>query len=324
MAANRLSAQGTEKMLRLYEDNDGLNIRFLPTDQAYTNGFRLDFFYTKTGRDHFFLDRLAPKAGNSSINAYGWSAAQLMFTPDSLTEYNYRPNDYAYSTALFAIHSIYSYNPVKKYAFQSELILGVRGPAAGGEATQRFIHHLFKFERPHGWSHQLENKLLVNINVRFEKQLLQWGSHVELSGGTQVSAGTMMSGVSLYPLLRIGKMQPYYNGYIRQYTNTQRPKIPHHGILQAYLIFRPEIQWVVNNALLNGQLHAEDPVNEYKTVMIDRSNATIQKLVYSLNYGGVVSFGAFGIAYTQNTATALLKHGYSHEYGNISLYFAFH
>ncbi len=311
-------------MLRLYEDNDGLNIRFLPTDQAYTNGFRVDFFYTKPQRDHFFLDRLAPKAGSGSANVYGWGFTQLMFTPDSLTAYGYRPNDYAYSAALFASHRIYSFNPVKKYAFLSELILGVRGPAAGGEASQRFIHHLFRFERPHGWPHQLENKLLVNVNVRLEKQLAQWGPHVELSGGTQVSAGTMMNGMSLYPLLRIGKMQPYYHGYIGQFTTGRPPGTRHPRLLQAYIIFRPEVQWVINNALLDGRLQAEDPENEYKIVTVHRNKATLHKMVYSLNYGGVISFGAFGIAYAQNTATALLKHGYSHEYGNISLYYAFH
>lgn len=322
-AAPRLQGQDLNKMLRLYDDNDGLNIRFLPTDQAYTNGFRLDLFYTKDHRDHFFLDRWAPKAGKESVQTYGWSATQLMFTPDSLTDYDYRPDDYAYSAALYATHSVYAFNPVKHYAIFSELILGVRGPAAGGEASQRFIHHLFRFERPHGWSHQLENKFLVNLNMRFEKQLAQWGAHVELSGGTQASAGTMFSGLSLYPLLRIGKMHNYYNGYIQQFSDVRPPKSRHPRVLQAYIVFRPEVQWVINNSLLDGQLKAQDPEDEYKTLIVDRPRAGIRKLVYGLNYGGVISLGAFGLSYMQNTSTALLKHGYSHEYGNISIYYSF-
>lgn len=318
-----LRAQDHTRLFRLYEDNDGMNIRGLSTDQAYTNGIRLDLFYTKDHRDRFFLDRIIPKAGDSSRNTYGWSVSQLMYTPDSLTEYDYRPHDYAYACALIASHSLYSYNPVKKYAILTEIIAGVRGPAAGGESSQRLIHKVFHFEKPHGWSHQLENKFLINVNVRLEKQLAQWGPYVELSGGTQLSAGTMFSGASLYPMLRVGKMKSYYNGYIQQYSDTRSPKTRRPRILQVYAVFRPEVQLVLNNALLDGRLQAEDPENEYHIVTLDRTSNTLNHMVYSLNYGGVMTFGAFGISYMQNTATALLKHGYSHEYGNVSFYFAF-
>ena len=317
----QLHAQEHSRMLRLYEDNDGMNIRGLSTDQAYSSGTRLDFFYTKDHRDRFFLDRAAFKAGDSSVNTYRWGVTQLMFTPDSLTNYHYQPHDYAYSGTLFASHSVYSYNPIKKYAILTELLVGVRGPAAGGEASQRLIHHIFHFERPHGWEHQLENKFLINLNVRLEKQVAQWGEHVELSGGTQLSAGTMFSGASIYPMLRMGKMHSYYKGYIQQFSDVRKKHRPR--VLQAYVVFRPEIQWVINNAMLDGPLLAEDPKDSLKMVTLNRSSNTLNHLVYSLNYGGVLSFGAFGIAYTQNTATALLKHGYSHEYGNVSLYYSF-
>jgi hypothetical protein len=43
---------------------------------------------------------------------------------------------------LFIIRSLYSYNPVRHYSLQTELQLGIRGPAALGKQSQTFIHRM--------------------------------------------------------------------------------------------------------------------------------------------------------------------------------------
>lgn len=44
-------------------------------------------------------------------------------------------------------------------------------------------------------------------------------------------------------------------------------------------------------------------------------------LVYSISYGAVLSFGSFGISFTQKASSALMKGLYSHEVGNLTFYF---
>ena len=58
----RISAQRTQPryMVKIYEDNDFFNIQGHGTDNSYTNGTRLDFFYTKEKRSGFFIDRIIP------------------------------------------------------------------------------------------------------------------------------------------------------------------------------------------------------------------------------------------------------------------------
>src|SRR5437868_3986897 len=99
-------------LLRLYEDNDFINARGLGTDDAYTNGTRIDLFYTKKEPSRHGLDRLLPKAGKNSIDVYGWGVMQLMFTPEDISRADYQPNDYPYSGALIGTQTLYSYDPI--------------------------------------------------------------------------------------------------------------------------------------------------------------------------------------------------------------------
>lgn len=340
------------RLLRLYEDNDFINIRGQGTDNAYTNGTRIDFFYTKKRPSRWFIDRLMPKAGDSSVNLFGWGVTQLMFTPDNIASTDYQPNDYPWSGGLFATHSLYSYNPRKKYDFQTELILGAMGPASLADQTQKGVHRFIQYQQPKGWGHQFRNDLLLNINLTAEKQLWSWRSAVEVIGGSQAFLGTMLNGVAVYPLIRIGKMSPYFQGYLSQYTS-HRTHIgsKRRSRLQAYFVLKPEASLIFTNALLEGGMFTSNP-NLQQGNGIEKGTATngtvttgqansasqptqsgsasqpptpyhdLQRVVYSINYGAVVSSGYFSISFIQNTSSAMMKGLYSHEFGNISLYFS--
>jgi hypothetical protein len=277
------------------------------------------------------------------VNAFGWGAMQLMFTPSDISKTSYQPNDYPWSGALMAIHSLYSYNPRKKYDFQTELVMGVIGPASQAEQVQVVVHHLIHYQRPMGWSHQFRNDLLLNINFTAEKQLASWGSHVEVILGAQAFGGTMLNGLAVYPLIRIGKLTPYFNGFFSQYAGSGR----HAGSkrrnkLQAYFVLKPEEVLMFTNALLEGGLFTSNPnmtkgttkggtLTAGQSGQADAADAASQppqpyhdlrRVVYSVNYGAVVSSGHFAMSFIQNTSSAMMKGLYNHEVGNISVYFA--
>jgi lipid A 3-O-deacylase len=316
----------TERLLRIYEDDDFINIRGRGTDNAYTNGTRLDYFYTPGHRPRGFIANIIPRAGDSSVAVYGWGLMQLMYTPDDISSTAYQPDDYPYSGALIAIHSLYSYNPVKKYDFQTELVAGILGPAALDQQTQTLVHHLIHYIRPMGWSHQFQNAPLLNVNFTAEKQLAAVGQTVEIIGGGQVYAGTMMNGLALYPLIRIGMMNPYFRGFFSQFISSGRNE-RRKKRWQAYFVLKPEGQLIFTEAVLQGGLFTTNP-NLKQDGSGDKQGSpaplpyhAIQKVVGSVNYGAVVSSGDFSISFNQNTSSAMMKGLYSHEVGNISLYF---
>lgn len=329
------------RLLRIYEDNDFMNIHGPGTDDAYTAGTRIDLFYTKKSPSRSLPDRLLPKAGDSSVNVFGWGVMQLMCTPDDIGDPDYQPDDYPWSGALIATHTLYSYNPDKKYDLQTELVLGVLGPASFAEQTQRSVHHLLRFQRPRGWDHQFRNALLANINFTAEKQLLSWGQHVEVIGGGQVFLGSMLNELSVYPLIRIGigKPAPYFNGFFSQYTGygrqggSNRNRKP-----QIYFILKPQTQLVFTNALLEGGLFSSNPnlkgngkgttppYSQPQQTSTDNEPPQpyhdLRHVIYSVSYGCVATYAHFGISFMQWTGSALMKGLYTHDVENLSIYYA--
>ncbi len=307
---NVLFAQKAEPrfLFRLYEDNDFFNIRGIGTDEAYSNGTRFDLFYTKKHESKFFIDKLLPKAGDSTINVFGWGLTQLMVTPRDITKTEFQPDDYPFAGSLYVSHTLYSYNPEKKYDFQTEVIAGVRGPAALAKRTQIFAHKLINDRTPRGWDNQLANAVLFNVNFTAEKELFHYHKFLEVMVGGRATVGNMLNSLTVYPMLRIGKFSPYFQGFLNQYGS----KSKHFKRFQAYFIVKPEASFIVTNRLMNGEL---------KNSQTAEFENDIRNWFAEVSYGAVITKGNFGISYTQKVASAYKKGLYRHSVGNLSLYY---
>ena len=69
--------------------------------------------------------------------------------------------------------------------------------------------------------------------------------------GGEASAGTLYNGVTLQSTIRLGKMLPYFSGYINRFTSARR--------LQAYFMIKPQASIVIHNTLLDGSLFHDYP-----------------------------------------------------------------
>jgi hypothetical protein len=311
----------TRLLFRIYDDNDCFNLGGGASDDAYTNGTRIDVFYTLPHPARGFINKIIPKAGDNSINIYGWGIMQLMVTPNDLDQSAYQPNDYPWSGAFLAARTLYSYNPVKKFDLRTEVLLGMIGPASLASQMQTMIHRVEQYPRPMGWKHQFHDDILLNINFTAEKQLAATGSVLEIIGGSRLCLGTMENSVALYPLIRIGRMHPYFQGTMSQYSSNgsyenTRPARK----WQAYFLLRPEGELVVTNALLEGGVFTGNPNTKNDKGTVPPYH-TLSRMVCSMNYGAVASSGNLSIAFTQTASSAMMKGLYNHSIGNISLYF---
>jgi lipid A 3-O-deacylase len=314
---NNVNAQKTEpaKMFRVYEENDFLNLSGHGTDRSYSDGVRLDYFYEKqTSRG--LLHKLMPKAGDSSRNIYSWSLMQIMVTPNDISTTTYLPNDYYYAGALFVTHSLYSYNAKKKYSIQTELLAGVRGPASFAKQMQKAVHKLIDYQEPMGWDNQLRTQPLINIRLGFEKSLLAKNNFIEVNAGAQLKAGSLMDLVTFYPMLRIGKMSPYFNGYMDKFGSfTKNEKLIK---TQYYFVVKPSVSFVAYNAMLTGKREIQR-----KGLNINESNktsASIHNVVTDVQFGAVIAHKNFAISYLQTNSSAYRERLYKHSFGNLSLY----
>jgi hypothetical protein len=309
-AKDPMSQDPVSHMIRFFEDDDFINIWFDGSDDAYTNGTRIDYFYKPDVRSRFFLNRWMPAAGDSAIDIYGWGAMQIMYTPKNIIDPSFQPNDYPWSGALICTHTRYSYDPEKHLDLQTELVLGVIGPAALDRQTQSLIHNIIEYYHPNGWDHQFANDLLLNVNFTAEKQLLTFGTLVNIIGGAQVYTGTMQNGVALYPLILFGRMNPYFQGFFHQYTSPGHA-IPGHRQWQLYFFVKPQLQYFLSNALLQGGPFIHNSAYN-----------PLQNWVTTFTYGMNLSYGHWGFSGSQIISAATLRGLYCHNYGNVSLFYA--
>ena len=311
--------QTPTRLFRAFWDDDYINYSGHGTDRAYTDGTRFELFYLKSKPSRFFVDKAMPKAGDSSINVFGWGLVQIMITPEDISNPNFQPNDYPWAGALFVSHTLYSYNEQKKYDLQTEIDLGVTGPAALAGPFQDAVHQMIKYKRPRGWDNQFGNSPWVDVKFAAEKQLAAFDRFVEVIGGAQATAGTAINGAAVYSLIRIGKMTPYFKGFIRQYSSAGPKKK-----MQFYFIFKPQAEWQITDALFEGGINASLPA---KGVVKNPSSGLaayhpLNNMVYSFAFGPVLVINHFTISSTQTSTSAWMKGLYDHTYGNLTLYYA--
>jgi hypothetical protein len=77
-------------------------------------------------------------------------------------------------------------------------------------------------------------------------------------------------------------------------------------------MFTPNPNLTINYATEKPQQQPPTPTQPYHP---------INNIVFVSNFGAVASTSDFSISFNQNSSTAMMKGLYSHEVGNISLYF---
>ncbi|XZF16378.1 lipid A-modifier LpxR family protein [Chitinophagaceae bacterium MMS25-I14] len=308
----RIDAQ--DHMVRIYEDNDVLNVFGNASDDAYTNGVRLDYYYTKDHRSTFFLDRWMPKAGKDAVNTFGVSAMQLMFTPKYITKTQPDVHDYPYAGALFLTHSLNSSNPEKKYNLQTELLAGVMGPAAMADKLQILMHRIIGDDRPMGWQYQMPNALLVNLSFAGEKMLLHYKNAFEVIGGARAEVGTLFDGASGYGIVRVGRMNPYFQGGIPRYSGKGDKAF------QLYGFFKPSADWLKYNAMVDGAAF-RGKSDYYKRMDGEETPATANTGIEgNIEFGVVAAWKNIGASFSQKLTSPMLQSFDRHIVGNASIY----
>jgi hypothetical protein len=316
--AIKANAQDTavyDHLFRFLYENDFINVLGKGTDNQYTGGMRIDLFSTKKQPSRSILDKWMRRAGDEAINTYGWSIMQVAFTPDNLSKTEPDVSDYPYSGGLFLIHTLHSTDPVKKYTIQTELIGGIIGHCSYADQTQEGIHRWIHYQLPKGWNYQMPTDILLNVNMTVEKMIVQSGRWLELSGGANARIGTMVDGANIYGLLRIGKMVPYYNGYVSQY-GSPRQNRPHRS--QVYLVAKPGLSWTGYNAFVDGGVFAGKSAY-YRVAENEKMPYTTDKNIHPFGDAGIVFVsGKISASITQRIMPTLLTNYQPHAVGNIS------
>lgn len=300
----------TKHSLRIIWDNDFINLRGDGTDRYYTNGMRIDYFYTKSRKPKFPSSFLL-NISEDNNNIYGLGIAQFMFTPRNIAVADIQYNDRPYSGALYRIHSLQSINSSKKTKVTSEIRFGVIGPIAFAKETQTWAHRVISYTKPMGWGNQVPNDIILNYNISIEKQLLQPSKQILLTGLFETYSGTVYNAAAAGFMLRVGKFNDYFAGI-------SAPLASRKSKSQLYVFMKPEVRVVLSNALLQGGLI--DQISERNTGYV-LSKDQIERVVVLYDVGVSFENPKFSITISQKSIGPEFKGQYTQEYGSLTMQF---
>ena len=176
-------------------------------DQQYTSGLRLTRF--KIGANiPQVIDSIADRVPTFDINdstGIFYSIGQNLYTPADIERASDNPQDRPWAGWLYGSAGLYTLTG--DHIDELEITLGVVGPDALGEQTQKFIHrHITDSPTPRGWANQLNNEpgLILSWARRWpQKWTKDFGNNLQLAAAPHftVSLGNIYtyagSGMSL-------------------------------------------------------------------------------------------------------------------------------
>ncbi len=198
--------------LSLTVENDS----FFGTDRYYTHGFRLQYMHRPNevpGWASSFLTNFPTVALDVSKMRIGFAVAQELYTPASILPSQLIENDRPYGAWIHGSLLLRRAGTMGGIPSMDELELdlGVVGPEALGEKTQKWWHRLTGYAEPRGWDNQLNTEPAIqtyftrSIQVGFRSENF-WGLDIVPHG--RAALGNVYIYGEIGTLFRVGYNLP--------------------------------------------------------------------------------------------------------------------
>lgn len=258
------SSFNSDGYVRFTYDNDF----FTATDRYYTQGIQLEAAAPAFKKAFYRKAFIAPFHGNK---VSGIAIQHNAYTPTNITRGDILYGDRPYTATLMLQLFNIDLDTSKRQRFTSIICLGVLGPHASGKWMQEGIHRGLDNVMPQGWKYQLNNDVIVNYTVNYERALLPANHNFMLNALGSAAIGTLNDKLSVGFNVMAGS-------YDHPYAVVNRKKF------RTYVYAQPQASFVAYNATLQGGMFVKD--NIYSI-----SSKDIERLVLSGRAGIVFQFG---------------------------------
>lgn len=210
--------------LNIQLENDGL----VANDGNYTNGFALGWESKPIlGQQHklsasmplfFQLQHSFRLPVSQAHSAWGVKLSQRMWTPNEIEFTEPQIDDRPYAGLLELESHTADYGP--RFAQKNWLTIGIMGPSSRAEQVQKKVHSIIGSTYPHGWQHQIQNQVTLQLAYEVDALLYRAKRHRakkyqgplftnnqwEISSYSYIALGNLSTEASLGLLLRWGGM----------------------------------------------------------------------------------------------------------------------
>ena len=232
-----------------------------------------------------------------TFNLFGYTPTTI--ASDNIL-YGDRPFDANISLKTFLIQA----DSVHQQQVSTSFSIGVMGPAALGNEIQTNIHRWVKNPLPHGWQHQIQNDIIINYQLNYEKKLLSAGNNFLLNSTAEARLGTLND-----------KLSGGFNFMAGRFNKRFSSVADHKRKAEYYLYGQSRLNFVGYDASLQGGLF-----NRKSPYTITGSD--VSRFTYQADAGIIVNFKKLYLSYTQSFLTKEFRTGKYHRWGGVSVGFA--
>ena len=138
------------------------------------------------------------------------------YTPTSISQNEVLLQDRPFAACLFLKPFSIVNDAMRNERISSALSVGVIGPAAGGKEIQQTIHRWINDEQPLGWENQIQNDVILNYQLEYERRLMGFKQYFMMSASAGVQAGTFHTKVNSGLIVMIGYFDNPFTNFQKQ------------------------------------------------------------------------------------------------------------
>ncbi len=250
----------------------------------------------------FLLSKFLIKPRNSD-SRYGITFNLFGYTPTSINSDAILYGDRPYSSSMSFKTFVAGSDSIRQQRVASSFSIGILGPAAQGEQIQTGIHRWLKNKLPKGWRYQIQNDIIINYQLNYERKLLENDIGFLLNAAAEARLGTFHN--------RIGGGFNFMIGHFNNpYQSGKRKK------MEYYFFGQSRVNFIGYDATMQGGLF-----NRKSPYTIAASD--VSRITFQADAGMVVNFRKLYLYYTQSFLTKEFRTGRYHRWGGISFGFSF-
>jgi lipid A 3-O-deacylase len=285
------------KYVRLQYDND----YFTSSDRYYTQG--TTFELALPAFNHLFINKLLIKPKYTDI-IYGLRVDTYGYTPTSIESDTILHKDRPYCANISLSSFVTAVDTIHRHTIASTFIIGWMGPADGGDLLQKIIHKATGDSLPQGWTYQIENDLILDYQINYEKELVSYKNMFLLNAVAMARAGTHNDKASVGLNFMFGNFDGRYKSAAAIAAN--------HRKIQYYLYAQGMGSFIAYDASMEGGVF-----NKTSPYVISPDDIT--RFTFEADYGIVISYKRIYMEYSQAFITKEFATGYNHRWGGIRI-----
>jgi lipid A 3-O-deacylase len=280
------------RYFRFHYENDYFSER----DSYYTQGINAEYVHPTVSK--FFMSKLLVRSSNET--KYGIALAHEGYTPTSISHLGILEGDRPFAGCVFINFFSIASHAQRRARTSSSLSLGGIGPLAGAKEIQEGIHRLINYTLPLGWQNQIQNDVILNYQIEYERSLFSKTDYFLLCAKAGARTGTFNTRLSVSTILMAGVFDDPFIHF-----STQKRKS------QVFVYAEPVLNLIGHDATLQGGLFNASPY----TIMPSQ----LTRLVFQGNAGIVFTINAIQFEYFQSYITKEFETGDTHAWGGVRI-----